>query len=116
GHLTAKTLSSMPPASRTMRLHEDASSLARFAPDFGAMLAPSASAQSPLAKSRATSNGVTPMLAEVFMLRMEAIARVAREATKRCVPIALPAPKAHEGIVFAAGAGENEARVPSRLY
>jgi hypothetical protein len=56
------------------------------------------------------------MLAEIFMLRMEAIARVAKEATTRFVPIALPAPKAPERIVFAAGAGENEARVPSRLY
>ena len=57
------------------------------------------------------------MLAEIFMIRMEAIARVAKEAVNsRFVPIALPAPKAPEGIVFAAGAGENEARVLSRLY
>jgi len=44
------------------------------------------------------------MLAEIFMLRMEAIARAAKEAANsRFVPIALPAPKAPEGIVFAAG-------------
>jgi len=56
------------------------------------------------------------MLAEIFMIRMEAIARVAKEAVNsRFVPIALPAPKAPERIVFAAP-GENEARVPSPLY
>jgi hypothetical protein len=57
------------------------------------------------------------MLAEIFMLRMEATARAAKEAANsRFVPIALSPPKASDRLVFAAAAGENEARVPSPLY
>jgi hypothetical protein len=57
------------------------------------------------------------MLAEIFMLRMEATARAAKEAANsRFVPIALSPPKGSDDLVFAAAAGENEARVPSPLY
>jgi hypothetical protein len=34
------------------------------------------------------------MMAEIFMLRLEAAARAAKEATSRFVPITLPAAKA----------------------
>jgi len=72
--------------------------------NFGAILAPSSVGGSRRLNRASAAGvkawdkyGVTPMLAEIFMLRVEAVARVAAKeaaASSRFVPITLPAPVA----------------------